>query len=59
MTYLTITGLTLRAMFPFLDSLGDINIGVVALVANTAILVAVSLATRTSKIGGEAGRRVP
>lgn len=58
MTYLTITGLTLRAMFPFLDSLGDINIGVVALVANTAVLVAVSLATRTSNIGGEAGRRV-
>jgi SSS family solute:Na+ symporter len=47
-TYLTVTGLTLRAIFPSLGSLGDINVGVIALLANVVVVVAISLATRTS-----------
>jgi SSS family solute:Na+ symporter len=54
-TYLTITGITLRAIFPSLGSLGDINVGVVALLANVLVLVAVSLTTRTSTANDEAG----
>ncbi len=55
-TYLTIAGLTLRAIFPFLGSMGDINVGIVALLVNIVILVAVSLATRASTVADEAGR---
>ena len=54
-TYLTVTGLTLRAIFPSLGSLGDIHVGVVALLANVVVLVAVSLATRTSTAIDKAG----
>jgi hypothetical protein len=43
-------------MFPFLGSMGDINVGIVALLVNTVVLVAVSFATRTSTVAGEAGR---
>ena len=53
-TYLTVTGLTLRAIFPTLGSLGDINVGVIALLANV-VVVAVSPATRTSTAAGRAG----
>ena len=38
-TYLTATGLTLRAIFPSLGSLGDFNIRIVALLANVVVLV--------------------
>ncbi len=54
-TYLTVTGLTLRTLFPSLGSLGDINVGVVALLANVVVLVAVSLTTRTSTATDRAG----
>jgi Na+/proline symporter len=54
-TYLTVTGFTLRALFLSLGSLGDINVGVIALLANVVVLVAVSLTTRTTMITGEAG----
>jgi hypothetical protein len=57
-TYLEIFQIKLRAVFPFLGSVGDTNVGIVALLANIAVLVAVSLATRTSTVGGEAGQRV-
>ena len=40
--------LTLRTIFPSLGSIGDINVGVLALLANVIVLVAVSLATRTT-----------
>jgi hypothetical protein len=42
-------------MFPFLGSMGDINVGIVALLANVVVLVAVSLATRTSTATDKAG----
>ena len=54
-THLTLTGLTLRAIFPSLGSLGDFNIGIVALLANVVVLVAVSLTTRTSTATDKAG----
>jgi SSS family solute:Na+ symporter len=54
-TYLTVTGLTLRAIFPFLGSMGDINVDVIVLLANVVVLVAVSLTTRTSTATDEAG----
>ena len=54
-TYLTVTGLTLRASFPFLGSMGDINVDVIVLLANVVVLVAVSLTTRTSTATDEAG----
>jgi cytochrome b subunit of formate dehydrogenase len=54
LTYLTVTGLTLRAIFPSLGSLGDINVGIVALLANVVVLVAVSL-THTSTATDKAG----
>lgn len=53
-TYLTVAGLTLRTMFPVLGSLGDINVGIVALLANVVVLVGVSLATRTTAAPGDA-----
>ncbi len=43
----------LRAVFPVLGSLGDTNIGIVALLANIVVLVAVSLATRPSTVRKE------
>jgi hypothetical protein len=33
-TYLTVTGPTLRAIFPSLGSIGHINVGIIALLAN-------------------------
>jgi hypothetical protein len=54
-TYLTVMELTLRAIFPSLGSMGDINVGVIALLANAVVLVAVSLATRTTMTTGKAG----
>jgi Na+/proline symporter len=54
-TYLPATGLTLRAIFPSLGSLGDFNIRIVALLANVVVLVAVSLTTRTSTATDKAG----
>ena len=56
-TYLTVMGLTLRTIFPLLGSMGDINVGIVALLANIVVLVAVSLVTRTSTVVDEAGRQ--
>jgi hypothetical protein len=47
-TYLTVMGLTLRTVFPSLGSIGDINVGVIALLAKVVVLFAVSLATRTT-----------
>jgi SSS family solute:Na+ symporter len=44
--YLEIFQIKLRAVFPALGSLGDTNIGIVALLANLVVLVVVSLATR-------------
>ena len=55
LTYLTVTGLTLRAIFPSLGSLGDINVGIVAQLANVVVLVAVSLTTLTSTATDKAG----
>ena len=55
-TYLTVMGLTLHTIFPLLGSMGDINVGIVALLANI-VLVAVSLVTRTSTVVDEAGRQ--
>jgi hypothetical protein len=54
-TYLLATGLTLRALFPSLGSLGDINVGVIALLADVFVLVAFSLATRTSTARDKVG----
>lgn len=45
--------LKLRALFPFLGSVGDTNIGIVALLVNLVVLVAVSLLTRPSKAARE------
>ncbi|MCA1729672.1 MAG: sodium:solute symporter [Actinobacteria bacterium] len=52
-SYLTIADVKLRAVFPFLGSLGDTNIGVVALLLNIAVLVVVSFATRPSTVARE------
>lgn len=46
----------LLIIFAFLGSMGDINVGIVALLVNTVVLVAVSFATRTSTVADEAGR---
>ena len=56
-TYLTVTETQLRAVFPALGSVGDTNVGIVALLANIVVLVAVSLATRPSTVADEAGQR--
>ncbi len=55
--YLTIFEVKLRGVFPALGSVGDTNIGIVALLVNLIVVVAVSLATRPSAIAGEAGQR--
>jgi SSS family solute:Na+ symporter len=52
-TYLEVFQIKLRAVFPFLGSVGDTNVGIVALLANIVVLVAVSFATRTSTVAGE------
>jgi SSS family solute:Na+ symporter len=52
-TYLTVFEVKLRAVFPFLGSLGDTNVGIVALLANIVVLVAVSFATRPSTVAKE------
>ena len=45
--YITITGSTIGTLFPFLpQAIQDINVGIIALLANVAVMVAVSLATR-------------
>jgi Na+/proline symporter len=54
-TYLTVMGLTLRPIFPSLGSVGDISVGVIALLANVVVLVAVSLAIRTTMTTDKAG----
>ena len=54
-TYPTVKGLTLHALLPSLGSLGDINVSVIALLANIVVLVAVSLTTRTSTATDKAG----
>ncbi len=56
-TYLTIAGLTLRDIFPFLGSIGDVNVGIVALLTNVLVLVAISFVTRASTVADEAGQR--
>jgi hypothetical protein len=48
-------GITLRAIFPSPGSMGDINVDVVALLANAFVLVAVSPATRTTMTTDKAG----
>lgn len=55
MTYSTVTGLTLRAVFPSLGAIGDVNVSIVALLVNTVVLAAVSLATRPSKAADRVG----
>jgi len=55
LTYLAVTGLTLRAIFPSLGSLGNINVGILALLANIVVLVAVSLTTHTSTYTDKVG----
>jgi solute:Na+ symporter, SSS family len=52
-TYVTVKGTTIGQLFPFLpQAVADTNIGIVALVVNFAVLIAVSFAT-----GGMAVRR--
>src|SRR5919202_2106219 len=48
--YLTVFEVKLREVFPFLGSLGDTNVGIVALLVNLVVMVAVSFATRPSKV---------
>ena len=45
----------LRAVFSSLGALGDVNIGIVALLVNIVVLAVVSLATRPSKTAGRVG----
>jgi solute:Na+ symporter, SSS family len=52
-TYLEVFQIKLRAVFPFLGSVGDTNVGIVALLANIVVLVAVSLVTRPSTVTKE------
>jgi SSS family solute:Na+ symporter len=52
-TYLTVFDVKLRAIFPVLGSLGDTNVGIVALLVNLVVLVVVSLATRPSTVARE------
>jgi SSS family solute:Na+ symporter len=52
-TYLTVFEVKLCAVFPFLGSLGDTNVGIVALLANIVVLVVVSFATRPSTVAKE------
>ena len=43
---MNLAGVSLRSLFPSLGALGDTNVGIVALVVDPIVLVAVSLATR-------------
>jgi SSS family solute:Na+ symporter len=52
-TYLEVFQIKLRAVFPFLGSVGDTNVGIVALLANIVVLVVVSFATRLSTVAKE------
>src|SRR5919112_6111593 len=52
-TYLEVFQIKLRVVFPFLGSLGDTNVGIVALLANIVVLVAVSFVARTSTVAEE------
>jgi SSS family solute:Na+ symporter len=52
-TYLEVFQIKLRVVFQFLGSLGDTNVGIVALLANIVVLAAVSFATRTSTVAEE------
>lgn len=52
-SYLTIFDVKLRAVFPALGSLGDTNVGIVAMLVNIVVLVVVSLATRPSTVAKE------
>src|ERR671911_423510 len=51
--YLEVFQIKLRALFPALGSLGDTNVGIVAMLANIIVLVLVSLATRPSTVAEE------
>src|SRR5918994_339421 len=51
--YLEVFQIKLRAVFPALGSLGDTNVGIVAMLANIVVLVVVSLATRPSTVAKE------
>src|SRR5918994_1822430 len=51
--YLEVFQIKLRAVFPALGSLGDTNVGIVAMLANIIVLVLVSLATRPSTVAEE------
>jgi SSS family solute:Na+ symporter len=55
--YLTVFEVKLRGVFPALGAVGDTNIGIVALLVNLIVVVAVSLATRPSTVAGEVGQR--
>jgi SSS family solute:Na+ symporter len=53
--YITIAGSTIGTLFPFLpQAVQDINVGIIALLANVAVMVVVSLATR-----GAAAKETP
>jgi len=52
--YLTVFEVKLRAVFPLLGSLGDINVGTVALLANIVVLVVVRFATTLDRRQGGA-----
>lgn len=54
--YVNVAGVSLRSLFPSLGSLGDTNIGIVALLVNVVVLVAVSLATRGFAVAGKEQR---
>ena len=51
--YLTVFDVKLRAVFPALGSLGDTNVGIVALLVNLVVLVIVSLATGGAAVARE------
>ena len=51
--YLETFQIKLRAVFPALGSLGDTNVGIVAMLANIIVLLVVSLATRPSTVAEE------
>src|ERR671932_1646139 len=51
--YLTVFDVKLRAVFPALGSLGDTNVGIVALLVNLVVLVIVSLAPGGAAVARE------
>jgi solute:Na+ symporter, SSS family len=52
-TYLTVFDVELRTVFPALGSLGDTNVGVVALLVNVVVLIGFSLAIRPTTVARE------